>query len=266
MPALATGQAAQPAAPTAPQTAQSGAAKSSTASSSSAQPQPAPVQIIGGAAGEKQVHEEEQQRILGAIPNFYASFLSNNVALSPKQKFQLAFANAFDPFDFVAAGLDAGYEQAEDQFEGYGEGIEGFAKRTGASYADTFDGIILGSAVFPVLLREDPRYFRMAKGSITKRTLYAISTEFITKNDNGTWGPNYANIAGNLAAGGISNFYYPQQDRGLTLTLERAAFDTVEGALGAIVVEFWPDIAQHFSHKKHATAAPQTAPAASAQH
>ena len=198
---------------------------------------------------EQQVHQEEHQRILGVIPNFYTSFYANDVVLSPGQKFQLAFANAFDPVMFLASGLDAGYEQATDEFKGYGQGMQGYGKRIGASYADTFDGIILGSAVFPVLLREDPRYFRRGKGSIFGRTFYAISTEFITKNDNGTWGPNYANVAGNLAAGGLSNLYYPQQDRGVGLTLERATFDTIEGAMGAIVVEFWPDIVHHFSHK-----------------
>jgi hypothetical protein len=199
---------------------------------------------------EQQVHEEEHQRILGVVPNFYTSFYANNVVLSPGQKFRLAFANALDPVMFLAAGLDAGYEQATDQFEGYGQGMQGYGKRVGASYADTFDGILLGSAVFPVLLREDPRYFRKGTGSIGGRTFYAISTEFITKNDNGTWGPNYANVAGNLAAGGLSNLYYPKQDRGVGLTFERAAFDTIEGAMGAIVVEFWPDIVHHFSHKK----------------
>ncbi len=213
--------------------------------------------------GEQQVHQEEHQRILGVIPNFYTSFYANDVVLSSGQKFQLAFANAFDPVMFLASGLDAGYEQATDQFEGYGQGMQGYGKRLGASYADTFDGIILGSAVFPVLLREDPRYFRKGTGSIGMRTFYAISTEFITKNDNGTWGPNYANVAGNLAAGGLSNLYYPQQDRGVGLTFERAAFDTIEGAMGAIVVEFWPDIVNHFSHKKqkHSSLAPTTPPA-----
>ncbi len=194
---------------------------------------------------EQQIHRQEHQRILGIVPNFNTSYIANAAPLTPKQKFRLAFRSAIDPFTFVAAGVLAGYGQATDNFDNYGQGTEGYAKRFGAAYTDSFDGAILGNAVFPILLHEDPRYYRKGTGPILKRALYAISTAVITKNDNGNWGPNYANVMGNIAAGGLSNLYYPPEDRGVDLTFEGAAIVTVEGDLGTLFIEFWPDI----SHK-----------------
>jgi len=74
-------------------------------------------------------------------------------------------------------------------------------------------------------LKQDPRYFYKGTGSTRSRALYAIANSFVCKGDNGRWQTNYSNILGSLAAGGISNLYYPRQDRnGLGLTFENAAW------------------------------------------
>jgi hypothetical protein len=214
---------------------------------------------------EQELKAQKKQRILGVVPNFNTSNVQNAAPLTAGQKFRLAMRSAIDPFEFVASGLDAGLSQAENEFKGYGQGAQGYFKRFGASYADQFDGLFWGNAVLPSLLHEDPRYFRKGTGSIKRRLLYALSTTVITKNDNGTWGPNYANLLGNLIAGGISNAYYPASDRGAGLTFERAATVTAFGAAGAVFVEFWPDISRKLFHKKNPqpeTPAPDvTAPA-----
>jgi hypothetical protein len=116
-----------------------------------------------------------------------------------------------------------------------------------------------GNAIFPIILHEDPRYYRKGTGSVKSRLFYAISTTVKTKNDNGTWGPNYANVLGNIAAGGLANVYYPSTDRGVGLTFQRAFTVTAEGALGSIFVEFWPDISRHVFHRHSGTEKP-TAP------
>ncbi|MHB8302418.1 MAG: hypothetical protein ACYDC6_06200 [Acidobacteriaceae bacterium] len=204
---------------------------------------------------EQELKQQEHQRILGVIPNFNTSNIQNAVPLSPEQKFRLAFRGAIDPFEFVAAGALAGWGQLENDNAGYGQGTEGYAKRYGAAYTDSADGVLWGNAIFPILLHEDPRYFRRGTGSFKGRFLYAISTTVWTKNDNGTWGPNYANVLGNITAGGISNLYYPSDNRGVGLTFEGAATVTAEGALGALGVEFWPDISRRLFHKKDRTPA-----------
>jgi hypothetical protein len=214
---------------------------------------------------EQQLKQEEHQRILGVVPNFNTTYNQNAAPLSAGQKFRLAFRSSVDPFTFVAAAADAGISQAEDDFPEYGQGAAGYGKRFGASYADSFDGNLWGNAIFPALLHEDPRYYRRGTGTFMRRLLYATSTTVWTRNDDGTWGPNYANVAGNIVAGGISNLYYPQSDRGVGLTFERAFTVTAEGALGAIGVEFWPDISRKVLHGRGSGMA-STAPSPNSGH
>jgi hypothetical protein len=205
---------------------------------------------------ETQPNQEEHQRILGVVPNFNTTDNQNAAPLSARQKFRLAFRSAVDPFTFVAVAADAGISQAENDFPGYGQSAAGYGKRFGASYADSFDGTLWGNAIFPSLLHQDPRYFRKGKGSFTGRLLYAVSTTVWARNDNGTWGPNYANVAGSVVAGGISNLYYPASDRGIGLTFQRSFTVTAEGALGAIGVEFWPDVSRRLFQARGAGTAP----------
>ena len=211
----------------------------------------APVPQSQSDKAEQQLQQQERQRILGIIPNFNTSNIPDAVPLSPRQKFQLAFRDAIDPFEFFAAGALAGWGQAENDNAGYGQGAQGYGKRYGAAYADSADGVLWGNAIFPVLLHEDPRYFRKATGSFWGRFRHAVLTTVWTKNDNGTFGPNYANVLGNVVAGGISNLYYPSDNRGVGLTFEGAATVTAEGALGALGVEFWPDVSSRLFHKRN---------------
>ena len=198
---------------------------------------------------QEELKKQTHQRILGIFPNFNTSFVQDAAKLTSRQKFQLAFRSAIDPVTFMVAGIDAGFEQASNTFPSYGQGGEGYAKRFGASYADSFNGGMLGNALFPALLHQDPRYFRKGSGPFSHRLLYAIASTIRTRGDNGRWQPNYSNVLGNFAAGGISNLYYPAEDRGFGLTVGRALTVTAEGALGSIFVEFWPDISAKLSGK-----------------
>jgi len=208
------------------------------------------------AKADEQVHKQEHQRILGLAPNFNTSYVQDAEPLTVKQKFELAAHSVTDPFTFVAAGFDALLSQVQNEFPGYGQGAKGYGKRFGASYLDTFDGTMIGNALFPALLKQDPRYFRQGTGSFRSRFFHAVISTVECKNDNRKWSPNYSNILGNIAAGGISNLYYPQSDRGVGLTFERAAVVSGEGAIGSVFVEFWPDISRRMFRKRNATATP----------
>lgn len=160
------------------------------ASPSSAQPTSQPLQDQYEDQKQKQqeaqqqLKAEEHQYVLGIVPNFNTV---NGVALplSPKQKFELALKSTVNPFQFVATGALAGIGQAQNSFPGYGQGFSGYAKRFGAGYADSFNGTIIGNAILPVLLHQDPRYFRLGEGSFKTRFWYAISTNVRCKGDNG---------------------------------------------------------------------------------
>src|ERR1700685_246662 len=188
---------------------------------------------------EEQLKIEEKQRVLGAIPNFYVTYIPNAVPLTSKQKFKLAWKTVADPFTFVFVGGAAGVQQAQNHFKEYGQGAQGYAKRFGAGYGDTVTGTFIGSAILPSLLKQDPRYFYKGVGSMRSRFLYAIANSVICKGDNRRWQPNYSNILGSLASGGISNLYYPAQDRdGAELTFENAAFEIGGTAVTNLLQEF----------------------------
>jgi Carboxypeptidase regulatory-like domain len=187
---------------------------------------------------EVQIKEQEKQRILGVIPNFYISYIHDAVPLTPKQKFELAWKTTIDPVTFVIVGAVAGYEQAENQFSGYGQGAQGYGKRYGAAYADTITGTFIGGALFPALMKQDPRYFYKGTGSTRSRILYAIANSVICKGDNGHWQFNYSGISGGLVAGGISNLYYPPKDRGAGLVFENEAIGVGGTAITNLIQEF----------------------------
>ena len=204
----------------------------------------------------EEVKTEEHQRILRVMPNFYTSYIQDAEPLSHAQKLDLAMKSSMDPSSFAAAGLDAGISQAENNFAAYGQGAKGYAKRFGASFADGFDSTLFAGWLFPVLLKQDPRYFRKGTGRVRSRLFYALITTTVKcKDDNRRWAFNYSSILGSLAAGSASNVYYPAADRGVILTLQRAGVVTAEGAIGAVFVEFWPDISSRLFHgrRKHPT-------------
>src|ERR1700690_214556 len=136
---------------------------------------------------EAQVKDEEKQRVLGVIPNFYVTYDPHPVALTSKQKFELAWKTTIDPVTFAIVGGIAGVQQAENTFSGYGQGAQGYAKRYGASYADLAIGTFIGSAILPSLLKQDPRYFYKGSGTRQSRILYAIANSVVCKGDNGRW-------------------------------------------------------------------------------
>jgi hypothetical protein len=188
---------------------------------------------------EEQIRMEEKQRVLGAIPNFYVSYSPDPEPLSSGEKYRLAWKTSVDPVSIAISAGIAGIEQSQDDFNGYGQGTGGYAKRFGAVYADGFVSTFLADAVFPSFLHQDPRYFYKGTGSVRSRALHAIASVIICRGDKGRWQPNYSNVLGNLAAAGISNVYYPASDReGAELTIRNSLIGTGAGAVGALFQEF----------------------------
>ena len=201
---------------------------------------------------EDEIKVEEQQRLLGAFPNFYVSYLADAAPLTTKLKFQLAWKTIVDPFTFALMAGVASFEQAEDSFSGYGQGVQGYAKRFGAAYANQASGTFFGGAILPSLFKQDPRYFVRGTGSKKSRFFYAIASTVICKGDNRHWQPNYSYVLGDLASGGLSNLYYPAQNRnGVGLTFENAFVGIGFGAIGNVFQEF-------FGHKLTPHAPAQT--------
>jgi hypothetical protein len=188
---------------------------------------------------QDQITEQEKQRLFGVIPNFYVTYVPDAVPLTSRQKFQLAWKSTIDPVSFGVTAVVAGAQQATDKFPGYGQGAAGYGRRYGAAYGDLVTGTYIGGAILPSLLKQDPRYFYKGTGSVRSRVLYAIANSVICKGDNGHWQPNYSGIVGSLAAGGVSNLYYPEGDKSdAAVTFENALIGIGETAAVNLLQEF----------------------------
>jgi Carboxypeptidase regulatory-like domain len=185
----------------------------------------------------EQVKVEEQQRIFGFIPNFYVTYDRNVVPLTPKLKFKLATKAIFDPVTFIGVAGFAAINQAADN-PNYGQGAKGYAERFGAGYADGAIDIMVGGAILPSLLHQDPRYFYQGTGTTKSRLLHAVSSPFITRGDNGQRQPNYSTLGGDLTTAALANAYYPASNRGAGLFLGNFFIATGQRALANVAQEF----------------------------
>jgi hypothetical protein len=190
-------------------------------------------------------------RLFFALPNFLTLENANQVPpLTAKQKFKVVARSSFDYVQYPWYGFLAGISQAENSEPGYGQGAAGYGKRFGASTADGTIENFMTSAVFPSLLRQDPRFFQSGKGGFWHRTGYAVSRVFVTRTDSGGSQANYSEIFGSALSAGISTYsYHPHADRNVRNTLSvwgsQVGYDTIT----YVVKEFWPDIRRKI-HKK----------------
>jgi hypothetical protein len=206
---------------------------------------------------EKAIEQHEQsQRILGVLPQFSVTSRQNASALTSGEKFHLFIKAAFDPVIFGVVGLQAGLSQAENEFPGYGQGAQGYAKRYGASFADQVSSGFFTNYFYSTLLKEDPRYFRKGEGSIKSRIWYSLRQEFVCHTDAGGRSFSWQNVLGAFSSGGLSNAYYPSTDRGFGLTMSRSAISLGYGSMGGLVSEFWIDIDQKLHKHKQETSQP----------
>jgi hypothetical protein len=200
------------------------------------------VQITVAAETEQQiateeVKSEETQRALGFLPNFYVTYEKHPAPLSARLKYQLAFRSLIDPVTSAGFVLNASLYQAVG-YPHYAGGFRGYGQRLGSTFAGGYTNILLGNAVLPALLHQDPRYVYEGTGSTRSRLLHAISQPLITRGDNGRSEFNFSGIGGDLASGAVANAYYPENERGLHLVLQSAAIGAGGRIANGILQEF----------------------------
>ncbi|MGD0965748.1 MAG: hypothetical protein ABSA57_17815 [Candidatus Acidiferrales bacterium] len=211
---------------------------------------------------DKDSGKDKNDRMFFVMPNFLTVENESQVApISWKEKFAITAKGAFDPYEFAVVGILAGVRQAENAYPGFGQGFEGYGKRYGTGFADQVDGNIMVGAVFPTILRTDPRYFQLGKGRFLYRFGYAMSRILITRRDSGGRLFNFAEFAGNATAIAISNLYYPPADRGFSASANNWGVQMGIDALGNELKEFWPDIHRHLPKKKGPVTAAGNSPA-----
>jgi carboxypeptidase family protein len=196
-------------------------------------------------AATEQVREQEKQRILGIIPNFYVSYDPNAKALTTKLKFELALKVSVDPVTIAGIALVSGAKQAGNT-PNYGQGAAGFGKRFGATATDNLTDLMIGGAILPSVLHQDPRYFYQGTGTTKSRIRHAVLDPFIARGDNGKYQPNYSSLGGDLASSALASLYYPRSNRSAGLVFGNFAIQTAERVAGTLAQEF---VLGRFTHR-----------------
>ncbi len=106
---------------------------------------------------------------------------------------------------------------------------------------------------FPILTREDSRYFTLGHGRKRYRAYYALSRLAITPTDSGKNTLNISKIVGKGAQARIGNLYYPSNSITWTKTGQRWLAQLGRDDLTNVFREFWPDISTHILHMKQAS-------------
>jgi hypothetical protein len=212
-----------------------------------------------GSSSESEAKPVQEQappdkRVLGVLPNYRtANETAVYTPITAKQKFTIASKDSFDYPLVALSAVIAGWGQLTNGNPSFGQGMAGYGRRVGTSYADQAIGNMMTEAIFPAFLHEDPRYFRRGYGSKWSRTFYAASRVLVTRTDAGNWRFNYSEVLGNATSVAISNSYYPD-NRTVGANVEKLGQQIGIDAISQVLKEFWPDIKRKFlqRHKDEA--------------
>src|SRR5271157_30299 len=197
----------------------------------------------------QQLKVEEQQRVLGVIPNIYVVYEPHPEPLTTRMKFHMAYKSLTNPFFFARTAAWAGVQQARNNPEEWRQGAEGYGKRLGAGFADGVTGSLITNAILPSLLHQDPRYFYQGSGTKKSRALHAMLAPLVCKGDNGAWQPNYSQLGGSLIGYSLSTAYYPSSDRTAGHVFQTFGIDMGLHVVGSLAQEFF--LGKFTSRGKH---------------
>jgi hypothetical protein len=215
-------------------------------------PASAPPMTGDGSAAKADATTEEDppKRMFGMIPDFENTSNTpvNQKPLTVRGKYLLAWHQSTDFSAHVGAAFAAGLQQWGNGQPRYGEGWGAYGKRFAAAEGDQMSSSWLIYGIFPSLLHDDPRYFRLGKGSPPVRVWYAITRTFVTRRDNGTQRFNYSTVSGQLVSCAISTAYYPEIDRATSRVFSNWGLDLVGFSAYNVLSEYYPDLIKALFH------------------
>ncbi len=186
----------------------------------------------------QQLKAEEQQRVLGFIPNMYVVYEPHPEPLTTRMKFHMAYKDLTHPVFSIRTAAWAGVQQARNNPDEWRQGAEGYSKRLGAGFVDGVTGSLISNAILPSLLHQDPRYFYQGSGTKKSRAFHAMLAPFVCKGDNGAWQPNYSQWGGSLIGYSIATAYYPSSDRTAGHVFQTFGIDMGLHVVGSLAQEF----------------------------
>lgn len=131
--------------------------------------------------------------------------------LTAEEKLKYGFRRAFlRPGSYIKPAVGAFFtvrnepkapgKTSEDRFA---DGLSRYARSFGTQTV----GNIFGKGIYPIIFKQDPRYFASPKSGVSARILYAASRTFVTRSDQGKTQPNYSRLAGYMTSATFANIY-----------------------------------------------------------
>jgi hypothetical protein len=198
---------------------------------------------------KKNSDDKQSKRILWVIPSYQAVTADTQLPpLTAKGKFVLATMDSFDYSSFALAGIIAAEGEGSNSTPEFHGGAAGFGRYFWHSATDLAVGNYFTEAIVPTLAHEDPRYYALGHGGFFRRSGYALTRCLITRTDSGRRTLNLSEIVGNGLGAGVSNLYYPRQERTWSQTGQKWSLQIGIDAIFDFGMEFWPDINHHVFH------------------
>jgi hypothetical protein len=217
----------------------------------SKQPPPAAAAPSGQGQQGDASQNEQTNRILWVMPNYRA--VSPDTILPPlstRGKFVLATHDSLDYTSGLFAGLLAGWEYGTRAYPEFHSEWGGYSRYLWRAFADQAIGNYFTEAIVPSITHEDPRYYTLGHGGFLHRTEYALTRLVVTKTDSGKTRFNFSEILGNGMGAGVSDLYYPSQERTFRKTSENWGTEVAADGIANVVKEFWPDVRRRLFKQK----------------
>lgn len=168
--------------------------------------------------------------------------------ITPRQSLRWFTTNTNDWSNLAGQVFLSAIGTAPDRPKEYGPHWGGFADRYGMGMARSATGNAIEAGV-GLVLREDPRYFRVPDRPFKARVGNVIRLAFVARSHAGSFGPAYARYMAVFGNNFLSNTWRVNSEANAHDALLR----TAEGFGGFMAAnafeEFWPDIKKRVFHK-----------------
>lgn len=160
------------------------------------------------------------------------------------EKFKLLLEDTFDPLTFAGVALGAAVGQAQNNDRSFGQGAAGYGRRFGAGFLDQAASGFFKNFAYPTIFSQDPRYYRLGRGSSKVRLAHALEHIFVAHREDGTASFSFSEWLGTASSVALSNAYHPDHKRGFGPAAKNVGVDVAGDMAFDVVREFWPEIAK----------------------
>jgi len=172
------------------------------------------------------------------------------VLITPRQGLRWFITNTTGPAYLAGGVFLAAFGTALDRPNEYGPHWEGFADRYGMRKSVVVTGDAIEASA-GLILREDPRYFRVPDRPFDARVKNVVQLTFTARSEDGSFGPAYARSTAIVGSNFLSNTWRVHGEANAQDALLRKS----EGFAGRMAAnafeEFWPDVKKRVFHLRN---------------